>query len=298
MRSSGLSIDVDSVASHLEGYGFPRPPDDGQALRIAVPRFLALLESLDARATFFLIVEEAAAHPDVVREIVGQGHEVACHSMTHPVPFTALADDALEVETTDARHRLEDLTGTAVTGFRAPSFGIDARVLAALVRGGFRYDASSYPSPALPLMRRAIRARASAAGPGRSTDGGWGEMLRPTRIHRRATDAGPLVEVPVTTLPGVRLPYYHTPAFLLPSSINDALGRWARTRRRNVSYTFHAVDFLEVEGDDLDPRIGRHPGMTLPLDRKLALAETAVRALARRGPILPLQELITRELDP
>ena len=70
MKLAGLSVDVDSVASHLEGYGFERPPDDGMAYETALPRALDLFDELGARATFFLIAEEAEAHPETVREIV------------------------------------------------------------------------------------------------------------------------------------------------------------------------------------------------------------------------------------
>lgn len=53
-------------------------PDD-------TPRILKLLATHGARATFFLIGENAARHPDLVRTIVEAGHEVAHHTQTHPL---------------------------------------------------------------------------------------------------------------------------------------------------------------------------------------------------------------------
>lgn len=296
MKRTGLSVDVDSVASHLEGYGFERPADTGEAYSRALPRLLDLLETLDARATFFLIASEARRHAEVVRELSRRGHEVASHSMTHPVPFTALTDIALEREVGESRRVLQDIAGSEVVGFRAPSFGMDQRVLDRVARAGYVYDASSFPSPLLPLMRRAIRARAASRDEAVAHDSGWREVLRPTRIHLRNTAAGAIVEVPVTTLPLVRLPYYHTPSFLLPGPVNRALGSWARLRAGNVSYTFHAVDFMDAEVDGLDARITRHPGMDRPLREKLALAAEAVTALAGRGTVLPLRDLVKHEL--
>ncbi|MBC8012185.1 MAG: polysaccharide deacetylase family protein [Burkholderiales bacterium] len=52
-------------------------PDD-------TPRILALLEKHRARATFFLVGERAARHPDLVAEILRHGHEIAHHTLTHP----------------------------------------------------------------------------------------------------------------------------------------------------------------------------------------------------------------------
>lgn len=295
MKAAGLSIDVDSVASHLEGYGFERPEDTGQAYSHAIPRILDLLDEYSARATFFLIAAEAENHPAVVRQIAQRGHEVASHSLTHPVPFTALSDDELRREAGGSREILQRLCGLEVVGFRAPSFGLDDRVLAALSAAGYAYDASAFPSPMLVAMRFAIRRRSHTINGERKRSSGWREALRSPRIHQRRTAHGPIVEVPVSTLPLVRLPYYHTPGFLLPSGVTRAIAGVARLRRANVSYTFHAVDFMEVAADGLDPRIARHPGMDRHLDDKLDLARRALADLGRRGPMVALRELVRRE---
>ncbi|MBL9189394.1 MAG: polysaccharide deacetylase family protein [Opitutaceae bacterium] len=49
------------------------------------PRLLDLLDRHGARATFFVIGERAARHPEIIREIVRRGHEVAHHTHTHPL---------------------------------------------------------------------------------------------------------------------------------------------------------------------------------------------------------------------
>jgi peptidoglycan/xylan/chitin deacetylase (PgdA/CDA1 family) len=48
------------------------------------PAILALLATHHARATFFVIGKNAAAHPELLRAIVAAGHEVAHHTYTHP----------------------------------------------------------------------------------------------------------------------------------------------------------------------------------------------------------------------
>jgi peptidoglycan-N-acetylglucosamine deacetylase len=48
------------------------------------PRVLALLDAHRARATFFLIGEKAARHPQLVQEIVRRGHTLGNHTHTHP----------------------------------------------------------------------------------------------------------------------------------------------------------------------------------------------------------------------
>ena len=62
--------------------------------------YLDVLERFDARATFFLVGENCATHPDLVIEMVERGHEVAGHGYTHrPFPWLCgldLLEDELE----------------------------------------------------------------------------------------------------------------------------------------------------------------------------------------------------------
>ncbi|MFI0999741.1 polysaccharide deacetylase family protein [Streptomyces galbus] len=53
----------------------------------STPRFLDALDRLDVRATFFVLGEQVARHPEVVRETVRRGHEVAVHGWSHDRPW-------------------------------------------------------------------------------------------------------------------------------------------------------------------------------------------------------------------
>jgi peptidoglycan/xylan/chitin deacetylase (PgdA/CDA1 family) len=63
--------------------------DDGPNREIT-PRLLDLLSSHGARATFFLRGDHAAGNPGLVDRIVGEGHEVGCHSARHYHPWRTL----------------------------------------------------------------------------------------------------------------------------------------------------------------------------------------------------------------
>jgi len=291
MSVAGLSVDVDSVASHLEGYGFARPEDDGAAYRIAIPRILELFERSGVRGTFFLIAGEAEAHGDVVREIVTQGHEVASHSMTHSLPFFGLGPEALQREVFDSKEALESVSGIRVSGFRAPSWDLPDGLLQHLVDAGYRYDASEYPSILLPLLRRSI-ARRSASGRTNTGSSAWKGVFGPTRPHYLSTGGSGVWELPICTAPWIRVPYYHTLRFVLPEPVFRGLGMLARSRPGPISYQLHAVDFLSVKADHLDPRIDRHPGMNRSLGTKLDLAAAAIDELRRKRDVVPLVEVV------
>lgn len=108
---------------------------------------LDLFARYDIRGTFFTLGYVAEQHPQLVREIARAGHEVACHSYYHRLVYSQTPDE-FRSDLRDAKYRLEDLTGNAVIGYRAPSYSITAQSLWALdilIEEGFRYDSSIFP---------------------------------------------------------------------------------------------------------------------------------------------------------
>ncbi|MFF8926567.1 polysaccharide deacetylase family protein [Streptomyces longwoodensis] len=60
--------------------------DDGPD-PVSTPRFLDALDRLGVRATFFALGAQVVRHPEVVRETVRRGHEVAVHGWSHDRPW-------------------------------------------------------------------------------------------------------------------------------------------------------------------------------------------------------------------
>jgi len=108
---------------------------------------LALFAETGVKATFFTLGCVAAAHPALMQRIVGSGHEIASHGWDHIRVFT-MTPEAFRADAERARKTIEDTSGVAVTGYRAPSFSIDMRtpwaheILAAL---GYAYSSSVAP---------------------------------------------------------------------------------------------------------------------------------------------------------
>ena len=96
------------------------------------------------RATFFVLAWLADRLPTLVREIQSRGHEIASHGYNHKLPDQMSAAD-LKTDLTDSKKRLEDLVGSPVSGYRAPSFAINDHILKTIEDCGYRYD-SSYNS--------------------------------------------------------------------------------------------------------------------------------------------------------
>jgi polysaccharide deacetylase family protein (PEP-CTERM system associated) len=108
---------------------------------------LAMFASAGIKATFFTLGWVAHRHPQLIRRIVEQGHELASHGWDHARVFT-LTPDQFRDDLAKTRGCLEDAGGTAVTGYRAPSFSIDKRTPWAhpiLAEAGYTYSSSVAP---------------------------------------------------------------------------------------------------------------------------------------------------------
>ncbi len=282
----GLSIDVDSVASHLRGYGLDGADDIASVYEHAVPRALSLLAEAHAKATFFLIAEEALRFPAIVQRIVNEGHEIGCHSMTHPLPFRLETPGAVTRELVEAKSALEQLSGKEVLGFRAPAWDLTPAALEDVARAGYVYDTSLFPSWVFLLHQRAVQRKADYLVERNQLS--LSQLLtKPAVPHRASVGNGELVVIPITTTPVFRLPYYHTMRFILPDLGFQILAALAHLRR-NVHYIFHAVDFLGLHEDRIDSRLRKHPGMNVSLARKISLCQSALKLLTSRGDLVPL----------
>lgn len=122
---------------------------DGLESRVAdnTARVLDLFGEAGVKATFFTLGWVAERQPELMRRIVGEGHELASHGYDHARVFT-FTPDQFRADLARSRAALEDAGGVAITGYRAPSFSIDPRTPWAhpiLADEGYTYSSSVAP---------------------------------------------------------------------------------------------------------------------------------------------------------
>jgi peptidoglycan/xylan/chitin deacetylase (PgdA/CDA1 family) len=84
------------------------------------PAVLDALDAHGAKATFFLVGERAARHPERVRGILRRGHGIGNHSATHPARwFWALGPMRMRREIAGTQKILTDISGEPPRWFRA-----------------------------------------------------------------------------------------------------------------------------------------------------------------------------------
>ena len=112
-----------------------------------VDRILGQFDRAGIHATFFTLGWIAERHPAMVRRIVASGHELASHGWDH-TRADSQDRETFRQDVRRARAVLEDIGGTAVTGYRAATFSIGARNLwtfGVLREEGYLYSSSINP---------------------------------------------------------------------------------------------------------------------------------------------------------
>ena len=110
-------------------------------------RILEMFAAADVHATFFTLGWVAQRHGGLMRRIVDAGHELASHGWDHERVFR-FDRDSFAADLERSKKVLEDASGAAITGYRAPSFSIDQRTpwaYMALAEQGFAYSSSVAP---------------------------------------------------------------------------------------------------------------------------------------------------------
>jgi polysaccharide deacetylase family protein (PEP-CTERM system associated) len=108
----------------------------------------ALLRKTGVRATFFTVGEVVRDHPALLQELIADGHEIACHTMTHPNLWRLTRPEFEDELSQYASAAVATMPGVTPIGFRAPMFSLDQRspwVLGTLRDAGFLYDSSIVP---------------------------------------------------------------------------------------------------------------------------------------------------------
>jgi polysaccharide deacetylase family protein (PEP-CTERM system associated) len=145
-----LTIDVEDYFQ-VAAFADIVPPSDWdlmeQRVHASVAILLEMLEKHGARATFFVVGWVAEKHPDIVRDIVSQGHDIGCHSYWHRNVYD-MTPEEFRSDTMRAKSALEAISNKKITAYRAPSYSITKKSLWALdilEECGFTMDSSIFP---------------------------------------------------------------------------------------------------------------------------------------------------------
>src|ERR1043166_2967797 len=92
--------------------------DDGPSSSLT-PKLLDLLAAHHIKATFFVIGQNVAEHPEIVARAVREGHEIGSHSWSHP-NFARMSDEAVRRDLKRTEEAIENATGVRPKLMRPP----------------------------------------------------------------------------------------------------------------------------------------------------------------------------------
>lgn len=109
-----------------------------------IDTILDWLRKNDTLATFFVVGELLEFKPDLLDKIIGNGHEIAFHTMQHSRLDTS-SRDSFNAEI----KKFSELTSKKSRGFRAPTFSLDyttSWAIDVLEENNYVYDSSIVPA--------------------------------------------------------------------------------------------------------------------------------------------------------
>jgi peptidoglycan/xylan/chitin deacetylase (PgdA/CDA1 family) len=299
-QPASISLDLDNKWSYMKTHG-----DEGweafpSYFDLVVPRVLRLLAKRGLKITFFVVGQDAVLPENrrALKSLGAAGHEIGNHSFHHEPWLHLYSRGELAEELRTAEEAIEEATGCRPRGFRGPGFSFSDELLAELCARGYQYDASTFPTFLGPLARLYYFLHAkldhSEREERKQLFGKISEGFRPLKPYDWNLPSGRLLEIPVTTMPLLRIPIHasyllYLSKFSVPLAkayFRVALGL-CRLCRVSPSFLLHPLDFL---GSDDEQGLDFFPAMGIAASVKVALVEWALDKLGERYDLVTMEE--------
>ena len=279
---ASLSLDLDNKWSYLKTHGDAGWEKFPSYLDTVCPRVVDCLKQLDLTITFFVVGQDAALkqNRDALRCLSDAGHEIGNHSFHHEPWLHLYTEQQVEEELQRAEDSIYEATGKRPVGFRGPGFSVSPTVISVLERMGYLYDASTFPTFLGPIARayyfmtadldkEEMKKRAKLFGK-------FSEGFRTLRPYRLPGENTKMIEIPVTTMPFLKLPI-HLSYIMYLAQFSKTLARtyfsmavtMCKIARVEPSLLLHPLDFLGA--DDVSD-LSFFPAMGMQSEAKVEFA--------------------------
>jgi hypothetical protein len=288
---AAISLDLDNLWSFMKTHGDRRWEEYPSYLDAFIPKVLGLLKQLDMKITFFIVGKDAALkkNKDLLRQLTDEGHEVANHSFLHEQWLTSYSSERIRQEIVDAETVIAEATGQKPLGFRGPGYCANRLLHNVLMDLGYLYDSSSLPTFLGPLARVYYFLTADLdkeeKDKRKELFGGFRNGLMPTKPYLlQAEDGGRLLEIPVTTIPLLKIPF-HLSYLMYIAGYSEELMRLylkfgislCKMSRTPLNFLLHPLDLI---GKDAVSELAFFPGMDISSERKTRIFLKVLRMLS------------------
>jgi peptidoglycan-N-acetylglucosamine deacetylase len=295
---ASISLDLDNKWSYMKTHGDVGWESFPTYLPMVVPRMLEMLDALQIKITFFVVGQDAEleVNRQPLAALAARQHEIANHSFHHEPWLHLYTREQLVEEFERSEASIRAATGVQTVGFRGPGFSYNQSVLEVLSQRGYRYDASTFPTFLGPIARAyyLLHSRLTKADrtQRKALFGSARAGFMSLRPYRWTSLGSRMIEIPVTTLPWLKIPVHFSyvmylatfSPFLARIYFHNAL-RFCKMNRVEPSLLLHPLDFL---GSDDLPDMSYFPGMAIKSDKKLTLLREFLASVAQRFDVVTM----------
>ncbi len=181
---------------------------------------LEVLKKQKIKATFFTTYVFAMHHPELMKRIIREKHEIGLHAYRHSHDYTKMSEEESYIILKEAKEKLEKKFKVKLKGFRGPQMRRPSyRVLEKL---GFVYDSSVHPTWMLGRLNHITKSR---------------------KTHK--TKEG-IIEVPLSVSPLLRLAIAWIHFRNLPLVYTKMITKMIVIDTNIVNMYFHPWDFTDI----------------------------------------------------
>ena len=319
MKKAALNINFDSLRTiiYQKSYGddqYLEKVDDPCFFAI-LDRFVKLAEKYGVPLSFYMIGKdlENTKVADRVLHLSQSGHEIGNHSYSHISNLGDLPYSKIEQEIYKAHLIITDvLNGRTPDGFIAPAWSTSRNLIKALIKFGYAYDTSLFPSFIMPLIQLRLKL-ASDKGYKKSISvfrkDLWGNLLG-SRKPFLASPRNPWNIVPFSRgnnrdimclpLPTIwpRIPVWHSWAFKKGRRAYECMLRSAVKNNPAFYLLMHPADLFDPETDIrgfLELLLG-FERMSVPLKDKMERMELVFDVICSECDVVTMKELAENQM--
>lgn len=293
-------MDLDNKWSYLQTHGDEAWETFPSYFDLVVPRFLKFFDERNLSITVFVVGQDAELEKNrtALRSIAAAGHEMGNHSFNHEPWLHLYTPAELGHEFEKSEVAIEAISGTRTVGFRGPGFSLSDEVLRTLVRRGYQYDCSTFPTYLGPMARAYYffksRLSTEQKEERKALFGSWKDGFQSNKPFEWEFGDERLLEIPVTTMPIFKVPihasyvmYLATYSTVIAKAYFWTALKMCRLMGVQPSILLHPLDFMGAEDDD---DLSFFPGMNQPASKKIDLLSDCMAMMKHQFNIVTMRE--------
>ena len=302
---ASISLDLDNQWSYMKIHGDKGWEKYPSYFDIFIPHILKVLDELNLKITFFIVGKDTESEENrkYLKMITDSGHEVGNHSYHHESWLQTYSYEKIEKEIIDAEEAIFNATGHQPKGFRGPGFSWSNDLLQVLKNREYLYDASTFPTWLGPLARMYYFSKSDLSGAEKKARkelfGKFSEGFRSNKpYYHDLKDNKKLLEIPVTTMPILKVPF-HLSYLVYLSGISNILMKaylnmailFCKITGTQPSYLLHPLDLI---GGDKIEALAFFPGMKLSSDKKVKVFKYVIQKMQKNFDFVNMSEFANR----